>query len=74
MRGDEAALWDGDELIGTVLRSRERCRPLYVSRGHRCRLADAVALVKACLAGTKLPEPTRQAHLLVNRLRRGEAI
>ena len=72
--GDEATLWDGDEVIGTVLRSRARCQPLYLSRGHRCRLSDAVALVKLCLAGYKLPEPTRQAHLLVNRLRRGEAI
>lgn len=70
--GDAVELRDGDETIGMVLRTRARSKPLYVSRGHRCRLADAVALVQACLAGYRLPEPTRQAHLLVNRLRRGE--
>lgn len=70
--GDSAVLLDGDETIGMVLRSRAKSNPLYVSRGHRCRLKDAVALVQACLTGHRLPEPTREAHLLVNRLRRGE--
>ncbi len=70
--GDAAELVDRGETIGRVLRTRAGSNPLYLSRGHRCRLEDAVALVQACLAGHRLPEPTRSAHLLVNQLRRGE--
>lgn len=68
--GDTAELHDGDELIGRLLRTRRGSKPLYVSIGHRVTLADAVALVRACLAGRRLPEPTRLAHELVNRARR----
>lgn len=55
-------LWDGDELIGGVLRTRGNVRPLYVSVGHKVDLPTALDLVLECCRGFRLPEPTRRAH------------
>jgi deoxyribonuclease V len=55
-------LWDGDEVIGGVLRTRSFVNPLYVSIGHKVGLQTALDLVLACCAGRRLPEPTRLAH------------
>ncbi len=63
-RGDRAPLLDGDEVIGTVLRTRARVRPLYVSIGHRVSLATAEELTLACSPRYRLPETTRWAHRL----------
>jgi deoxyribonuclease V len=61
-RGARVPLLDGEEVIGAVLRTRARVRPLYVSPGHRITLEEAVRHVLACGRGYRLPEPTRLAH------------
>jgi deoxyribonuclease V len=62
-RGDQADLLDRQgKLIGTVLRSRERTNPLYISPGHLMDVRHATEFVLTCLAGYRLPEPTRWAH------------
>lgn len=63
-RGSQSPLVYKGEVIGTVLRSRERVRPVIVSCGHRVGLPEAVALVQACARGYRLPEPTRLADRL----------
>jgi len=71
VRGSRTPLFDAGECIGTVLRTREVSKPIFVSVGHRITLKDAEALVLACLKGHyRLPEPTRLAHLAVNHFRR----
>lgn len=57
------------EVIGEVLRTRAGVLPVFVSPGHRCDQASATALVRACLRGLKLPEPTRLADAWAARLR-----
>jgi deoxyribonuclease V len=69
-RGARTRLVDKGEIIGTVLRSKERANPLFVSVGHRIDLAGAVRAVLACGRGYRLPEPTRLAHEHVGALRR----
>lgn len=64
-------VWRG-RTVGAVLRSRARVSPVYVSVGHRVTLEGAVRQVCAMLGRTRLPEPTRQAHLAANALRRRE--
>jgi deoxyribonuclease V len=61
-------LLDG-RTVGTVLRTRRNCRPLFVSPGHLMGLAQAAELVLSCCRGHRLPEPIRLAHAAVNRLR-----
>src|SRR5258708_7056999 len=56
--------------IGDALRTKHAIKPLYVSVGHKIDLASAVKLTLLCCRGYRLPEPTRQAHLHVNVLRR----
>jgi len=62
--GARADLRDGGELIGVVLRSRERGRPLYISPGHRIGFGPAVEWVMRLCRGYRLPEPTRFADRL----------
>ena len=62
-RGDRAELVGKDGIvIGTVLRTRERTNPLYVSPGHLMDVEHATQFVLNCLSGYRLPEPTRWAH------------
>ncbi|HEV7214553.1 MAG TPA: deoxyribonuclease V [Chloroflexota bacterium] len=65
--GDRCDLWDRDERIATLLRTRRGANPLVISTGHRVGLDDAVEWVLHCSRGYRLPEPTRQAHLLAGR-------
>jgi deoxyribonuclease V len=61
--GDLADLIDRDGIVmGTVLRTKERTNPLYLSPGNRMDVQHATEFVLACLAGYRLPEPTRWAH------------
>jgi deoxyribonuclease V len=60
--GSHAELWDREELIGMVLRTKHKCRPLFISIGHKIELPTAVELVLTCCRGYRLPEPTRFAH------------
>lgn len=60
-RGSHTPLRAGDEVIGVVLRTRDRVKPLFVSIGHRVSLDTAIDLVLRCGAGYRLPEPTRRA-------------
>ena len=70
--GDLSHLRHEGKIVGAVLRTRSRVRPVFVSAGHRMNLTSSVAIVERTCRGYRLPEPTRQAHLLVNQLRRGE--
>ena len=61
--GSFTELRDKGEVIGAVLRTKDRTRPLYVSVGHKIGLPDAVRWVLECCRGYRLPEPTRLAHM-----------
>lgn len=73
-RGARAPLLLGGEQVGTVLRTRDRVRPLYVSPGHLVSIERAVELVLECGGRYRLPEPTRLAHHLGNRIRTGDGV
>jgi deoxyribonuclease V len=63
--GDRSWLIDGRERIGVALRTRERVRPVFVSRGWSLSLDDCVRVVLDCGGGYRLPEPTRLADIRV---------
>lgn len=62
--GSETPLMDKGERIGTVLRSKARCNPLYISPGHKMSHEKAMEITRNCLRGYRLPEPTRLADKL----------
>jgi deoxyribonuclease V len=66
-RGDRSPIVHHGDRVGFAVRSKPRCNPLIVSPGHRVSPDTAVDLVLACLAGYRLPEPTRLADRLASR-------
>lgn len=67
--GATADLIHKGERVGVVLRTRDGVQPIYVTVGHRIALESAVAYVKQCLCGTRIPVPTREADRYVRALR-----
>ena len=65
-KGKWSPLYDKDETIGAVLRTREGIKPLYISTGHRVSLETAIHYVMACVTKYRLPETTRWAHKLAS--------
>jgi deoxyribonuclease V len=65
----ESPMYDNGEVIGTALRSKVNCNPIYISPGHNINMQQSVDVIKNCIRGYRIPEPTRQAHLLVNKIR-----
>jgi len=65
-KGDWSPLRHHGEVIGAVLRSRDRVSPLFVSPGHRVSLATAIDYTLRCTTRYRLPETTRRAHRLAS--------
>jgi len=63
-KGAISPLFDGDEQVGSVVRTRNRVKPVFVSIGHKIDLATAEQTVLACAIRFRLPEPTRLADQL----------
>jgi len=68
--GARADLVDGSEVIGSLLRTRAGVRPIVVSIGSGLSLPAAERWVLRCIAGRRLPEPTRRADRLAAQAKR----
>lgn len=66
-QGAYSLLTDKGEVIGAVLRTRARVRPVYISAGHQIDLDSALRLVLACTGKYRLPTPIRLAHAAAGR-------
>ena len=69
-RGCGTRLLHKGEVVGRVVRTRTGVRPVFVSPGHLIDHRDATRWSLRMCTRYRLPEPTRQAHHLVTRLRR----
>ncbi|KZE71688.1 endonuclease V [Paenibacillus elgii] len=67
-RGSSSPLVDHGEVIGAVLRTQDNVKPIFVSIGHRISLATACERILKLSPKYRLPETTRQADQLVNRV------
>ena len=72
-RGDCSPLFYKSREIGAVVRTKTNVKPLFVSPGYAITIKDAVKMVLNCGGRYRIPEPIRQAHLLVNKLRKRDA-
>jgi deoxyribonuclease V len=68
-RGSSSPLTFDGRRVGSVLRTRDGVSPVFVSPGYGIDTRTAVRIVLAC-SRLRIPEPTRQAHMAVNQLRR----
>ena len=72
-KGDKSFLVDeNQETIGAVLRSKNACKPIFISIGHKIDLETALHRTHQCTFHYRIPEPVRQAHNLVNRFRKAD--
>jgi deoxyribonuclease V len=64
--GNEPGSWnvllDKGDVIGAVLRTKSRVKPVYISPGHMIDLLSSIDWIMNCCRGYRLPEPTRLAH------------
>jgi len=68
-KGNFTPLMYHGKQVGAVLRTRRKKKPVFVSPGNLITVADAVRLTLDFTGRYRIPEPTRLAHLFVNRLR-----
>ncbi|MBI3611103.1 MAG: deoxyribonuclease V [Nitrospirae bacterium] len=59
------------EVIGAVVRTKDKTNPVYVSVGHKIDLPTAIRYTLDCACGYRIPEPTRQADIFVEQVKRG---
>lgn len=71
-RGAYSIIYDNYEPIGYAFRSKAKTAPVFVSPGHLLGMQNSLELIKQCTGKYRIPEPTRMAHELVNRFRKGE--
>ena len=69
-RGDYERLKVDGRQIGSVLRTRDGVKPLYVSPGHLVDHPGSRRITLACLTRYRLPEPTRLAHIAAGEAKR----
>lgn len=67
--GDHTSIVFKGDAVGAALRTKRNVKPVFVSPGHKMDISSAVGITLKTCRGYKLPEPTRQAHLSVNRAR-----
>ncbi|MEO1619053.1 MAG: deoxyribonuclease V [Planctomycetota bacterium] len=68
-RGSFSPLVEGEETIGSVLRTQDGIKPLFVSIGHRVSLPSARDWILRLANRYRQPEPIRCANEVVNKLR-----
>jgi len=57
-------------VIGATVCTKETSAPLYISQGNYITLEDSIRLVLSCVNKQRLPEPTRLAHLLTEKVKK----
>lgn len=68
-KGTFTPLFDKDQIIGSVLRTKKNIKPLFISVGHKCNLDDAIKITLQSTTKYRLPQPTRIAHETVTKLK-----
>lgn len=61
-RGAWSLVHHKGDVIGAVLRTRDKVKPVYISPGNLADLPTSLDLVIRCTPKYRLPEPIRQAH------------
>ena len=60
-----------DEILGITLRTRENCRPIFVSIGNYMSLENAKTIIMHCInKESRIPIPTRLADIETHKLRK----
>ncbi|MCD4658354.1 MAG: endonuclease V [Planctomycetes bacterium] len=69
-KGSRSFLYDDQHIIGTVLRTKRRCNPLFISVGHMIELETSVEIILKLTDKYRIPEPLRIADINTKKLRK----
>jgi deoxyribonuclease V len=69
-KGDYTRLTHHGDYIGSVLRTRERVKPIFVSPGHLVDHPSSRRIALVCTTRYRLPEPTRLADIAAGKEKR----
>jgi deoxyribonuclease V len=58
------------DVIGSVLRTKDNTKPVFVSPGHKLDTESARDIALECARGYRIPEPTRRADIYVAGLKK----
>ncbi len=53
------------KVLGAVVRTRDRVRPIFVSPGHKIDTQTSIKIILQCVDGYRIPKPTREADHFV---------
>jgi len=67
--GESSPILYKNKNVGVALRTKKNVSPVFVSPGHKIDIESSMKVVLDTCDGYRLPEPIRQAHLLVNKKR-----
>lgn len=70
LRGDFAWLWYEGKRVGSVVRTQDGVKPLFISPGHLVDHASSRRIALACAPRFRVPEPTRQADRIAGEEKR----
>jgi len=72
-RGSYSYLIYNNKIVGAVLRTKDKVKPIYISIGHKIDLETAIELVlKTSIY--RIPEPLRLAHNFLQRIRKSASL
>ncbi len=64
-KGAQTDLIYKDQVVGKVLRTKDKVKPVFISVGNLLDLDELPDFILSCTAKYRIPEPTRLAHLAV---------
>jgi|SRR5882757_1889482 len=70
--GAYSPIYDKQEQIGYAFRSKAKTAPVFISPGNLIGMQNSLQVIQQCTGKYRIPEPTRLAHELVNKFRKGE--
>ena len=66
-KGSYTFYTEGEEKIGSTLRSKHNTKPIFITPGHKISPESSVGIILKCCTKYRLPEPIRRAHILAKR-------
>jgi deoxyribonuclease V len=60
---------EGETPVGTIVRTRNGVKPIFVSPGNKISIRTTVKLVVECSPKFRIPEPLRQARILAEKIK-----
>lgn len=69
-RGSFAYLYQGGDILGARVRTKDNVTPMIISPGHRITVDESIKYALTLVRMHRIPEPTRNAHTVVNEYRR----